>query len=221
MSGNIQIHPIKYGLSMGFLIETKDSLFLLDCGEPGQECKVIEKMKELGRSDLKCIWITHAHYDHYGSAEDLRKWTGAKIGVHPKDAEYLVRGQSPLGSWHWQGFIFPIAQRIACAFKPLKPLVPDFTLEDAETLDAYGLDARVLFTPGHTPGHSCLELANGIVFAGDLISSQPWPSRQHLIATDWRKLMESLAYLKSRRPEWIYTGHSKTPIPGFLLQRMR
>jgi glyoxylase-like metal-dependent hydrolase (beta-lactamase superfamily II) len=49
-------------------------------------------MKELGRTDLKAIWITHAHYDHYGSAATLRRATGARIGVHPADANYLVRG---------------------------------------------------------------------------------------------------------------------------------
>src|SRR5659263_83973 len=78
---SITLHILDCGFGLGFLVEAPGGLFLIDCGSPGQHQKVLEKMHELGRSDLKLIWITHAHYDHYGSAAALRDLTGARIGV--------------------------------------------------------------------------------------------------------------------------------------------
>jgi glyoxylase-like metal-dependent hydrolase (beta-lactamase superfamily II) len=177
-------------------------------------------MKELGRADLKLIWITHAHYDHYGSAAGLRELTGARIGVHPADAESLVAGQSPLGTARRYGFIYPLAQSLVNRVWPLPATSPDFTLEDGETLERFGLDASVLHTPGHTPGHTCLLLPGGTAFAGDLIASFPTSRLQGLLATGWSQLPNSLARFQAARPEWIYAGHSQRPIPGRTLQKI-
>lgn len=48
------------------------------------------------------------------------------------------------------------------------PAKPDVLLNDADTVGFGGLSARVLHTPGHTPGSICL-LLPGHLFAGDTI----------------------------------------------------
>ncbi len=166
----MQIHPIPCGLGIAFLIETPHGLYLVDCGSPGQEAAVYTKMRELGRADLKLIWITHAHYDHYGSAAALRQATGARIGVHSADADTLAAGKSPIGTARGRGLVYVVAQPAAMLLRPLPPAPPDFTLENGETIERFGLDAAVLHTPGHTPGHSCLLLEGGTAFAADLVS---------------------------------------------------
>jgi glyoxylase-like metal-dependent hydrolase (beta-lactamase superfamily II) len=171
LHGTMRLHILDCGLGLGFLIENQQGLYLIDCGSPRQESKVLAKMKELGRNDLKLIWISHAHYDHYGSAAALRERTGAPIGVHPADAEFLHRGLSPLGSPRGYGFIYPLLQPLARWILPLKPAAPDFTLEDGQTFEHFGLDATLLHTPGHTPGSSTVLLAEGTAFASDLLPS--------------------------------------------------
>jgi hydroxyacylglutathione hydrolase len=208
-------------LGIAFLIESAHGLFLIDTGSPDQEDHVLAKMRALGRTDLKLIWITHAHYDHYGSAAALREQTGARIGVHPLDAGSLRSGLSPLGSAHAYGFFFPLAQQVANQIHPLRVTPPDFTLEDGETLDSFGLNASLLHTPGHTPGHTCLLLADGTAFAADLIARKPWPRLQGLLATDWSQLPGSLARLQSVRPQWVYTGHSPHKMPGALIHQIK
>ena len=64
----MRIHPLSCGFGFGFLIETSAGMYLVDSGSPANQDRVLNKMKKLGRDDLKAIWITHAHYDHYGSA---------------------------------------------------------------------------------------------------------------------------------------------------------
>lgn len=217
----ITLHILDCGLGLGFLLETSRGLFLIDCGSPGQELKVLEKMKELGRTDLKLIWITHAHYDHYGSAAALRKLTGARIGAHSADAESLTCGRSPLGTPRQYGFIYFIAQPLVSLALPLHPTPPDFTLEDGDSLESYGLEAVAVHTPGHTPGHSSLLLKNGTAFAGDLIGGSAHPHVQSLLATDWSQLSGSLDHLQAAQPDWVYSGHSHHPVPGSLFQQIK
>ena len=214
------IYPISCGFGIGFLIETTKGLFLIDTGSPGQQEKVLSKMRKLGRSDLKLIWITHAHYDHYGSADALRRTTGAVIGVHPADAASLTAGLSPLGTSRRHGFLMKFALRLLEQIQPLPPTQPDITIDDGSSLENYGLNATVMHTPGHTPGHTCILLEGGIVFAGDLIGKFINARRQQFLATNWSLLSTSLEKLKAIKPELIYTGHSKTPISGELLKRI-
>jgi len=94
----MQIHIISCGFGLSFLLEYPQGLYLIDSGSPGMQAGVIDKMKALGRSDLRLIWITHSHYDHYGSAAATREQTGALIGIHPADAPTMTGGLSQLGT---------------------------------------------------------------------------------------------------------------------------
>ncbi|WP_236709900.1 MBL fold metallo-hydrolase [Longilinea arvoryzae] len=215
------LHILPAGLGQFFLLEYPHGLYLIDCSTPGKENILLARLNELGRSDLRLIWITHAHYDHYGSAARLRELTGARIGVHPADADFLARGESPLGSARGRSRIYPMAQPVARLLRPLRPTPPDFTLEDGQTLERFGLDATVLHTPGHTPGHTCLVLGDGTAFAADLIASSSQPHLQNLLATHWESLPGSLRHLQNAQPRTIYSGHSRRPISGAALQHIQ
>ncbi|HHY88895.1 MAG TPA: MBL fold metallo-hydrolase [Chloroflexi bacterium] len=214
------VHPIYAGFGLSFLLELPHGLYLVDAGSPGWDGRVLAAMRRLGRTDLKLIWITHAHYDHYGSAAALRALTGAKIACHPADAASLEKGLSPLGTTRGRGKIYPFVQPLANRIRTLRPTPPDFTLEDGQTLERFGLDAAVLHTPGHTPGHTCLLLSDGTAFAADLLGGSP-PHLQNLLATDWDQLPASLAYLQAARPARAFTGHTARPFPGPVLQSIQ
>lgn len=216
----MRIHPLTCGLGFAFLLEEPHGLYLIDAGSPGEQGRVLQKMEELGRSDLRLIWITHAHYDHYGSAAALRDLTGAPIGVHPADAGSLSNGETPLGTPRHHGILFSLVVPLLTRVKPLPATAPDSTLEDGETLERFGLNARVLHTPGHTPGHTSLLLSDGTAFAGDLIGRTLGAQLQRLAATDWSQLPDSLRRLQDARPERVYTGHSGRPVPGKTLQKI-
>lgn len=217
----MKLHILPAGLGQFFLLEYPHGLYLIDCATPGKESILLARLKALGRSDLRLIWITHAHYDHYGSAARLRELTGAPIGVHPADADALARGESPLGVTRGHGRIYPLAQPIVRLLRPLPAARPDFTLEDGETLERFGLDASVLHTPGHTPGHTAVLLADGTAFAADLVGSSSHPHLQNLLATDWGQLAGSLRHLQAAHPALVYSGHSRRPFTGEALQRIQ
>ena len=210
----MQIHPISCGLGYAFLIEGDAGLVLVDCGSPHQEKKVFTTMDALGRHDLKLIWITHAHYDHYGSASALHAKTGAPVGVHPADAETLRAGRSDLGVTRGIGHLFPLGLGIVNFFVPLPPVNPEVLLEDGASLTDYGIAAQVYHTPGHTPGHSSIWLEDGTLIIGDLIGQDSRARKQTLLATDWQALEESFARMQALKPSRVYSGHSPRAIPG-------
>ncbi|PKO07883.1 MAG: hypothetical protein CVU40_18285 [Chloroflexi bacterium HGW-Chloroflexi-2] len=216
----MNVFPISCGLGYAFLIEADHGLFLIDSGSPGNHKIILLKMKALGRKDLKLIIITHAHYDHYGSALALKNQTKALIAAHPLDAGSMSKGHSPLGESRKHGFLFPPIQAILNRINPLPATPPDLYMQDGDSLNPFGLDAIVLHTPGHTLGHISIILGNGTAFTGDLLGRVPSVKPQNLLAMDWGQIPASIQKLKNSNPTKIYTGHAALPIQGDQLNQI-
>ncbi len=217
---SLQVHNVPMGMACAYLIESGAGLVLVDAGSSGHEPGVLRRIRALGRDDLRLIFITHAHLDHYGSAAALRRLTGAPIAIHRADGDAMARGDTCLGSVRGRG---RLVRALLPLFKPYlqpEPTLADFLLDDGENLRAYGLDAVVLHTPGHTPGSSCLLVEGRLAFVGDLLSTTGRPHVQRFFADDWSLIPNSLARLQALRPEWIYTGHGRRPLSGEALQRL-
>jgi hydroxyacylglutathione hydrolase len=200
------------GLGNAFLIEGDNALVLVDAGLKGFEHKVFQLMEKLGRNDLSLIFITHAHLDHYGSAAEIQRTTGASIAIHKADAETISKAETHLDSVRnrglWVKLLFPLISTLA---KP-EPTPANVLLEDGDSICDFSLVGTVLHTPGHTPGSSCLILGGEIAFAGDLLSNTGGPHLQRYFACDWGLLSSSLSKLQAESPECVYPGHG----PGMI-----
>jgi glyoxylase-like metal-dependent hydrolase (beta-lactamase superfamily II) len=103
---------------------------------------------------------THAHIDHIGATRDVKEATGATIALHPDDL-FLYDG---------------IAMQAAMVGWPqhtVRPTLPvDHWLQHEETLGFGTQQARVLATPGHTPGSCCFHVTGDerpLLFSGDTL----------------------------------------------------
>jgi glyoxylase-like metal-dependent hydrolase (beta-lactamase superfamily II) len=86
------------------------------------------------------IWITHGHIDHAGGADELRDILGVPVaGPHILDEPLLQQLEN-------QAKMFGVEMAV-------RNLVPDRYLEEGDTLSFGGHDFKVLFCPGHSPGH--------------------------------------------------------------------
>lgn len=215
-----RVHPIPMGMSIAYLVESDASLVLVDAGMPRYEHRVLRRMRALGHDSLRLIFVTHGHLDHYGSAAALRRLTGAPIAVHRADAEAMARGDTPLGFVRGTGWVMWALLRLFGPHVRPEPTPPDLLLEDGDALRAYGLDASVLHTPGHTPGSSCLIVEERLAFVGDLLSTTLRPRVQRTFGHDWSLIAASLARLQALRPAWVYPGHGPHPLSGEALQRL-
>ena len=217
----VKIHIIRNQMAPSYLIEYDGGLVLVDTGGPGAGPRLLRAIQELSKGDLRLIFITHAHLDHYGSAAALRGLTGAPIAIHPADAAAMQRGETIIGAARGRGRLLQLFMPTIQPFIHLTPTAPDLLLEDGEELSRFGLHAAVLHTPGHTAGSCCLVVEERLVFAGDLVSNTGRPHFQRYYAQDWSQLAQSLGRLKSLQPEWVYPGHGIQPLSGQALQKLR
>jgi hydroxyacylglutathione hydrolase len=211
---SVHVHALRLGIAFVYLLENEHGFYLVDAGPPRYEARVLHAMQALGGKNLKLIFLTHAHFDHYGSAAAIRRLTGASIAIHKADREALANGKTEIGSARGRGRFTSIWLPWALHLLRPTPVQPDLTLGDGQSLAAFGLDAYALHTPGHTPGSCSLIVENRLAFVGDLLSARGSPHLQNLYAQDWSQLPASLERLQSLNLEWIYAGHGPRPMSG-------
>lgn len=214
----MQIYSLSLGLSSAYLVQGDAGTVLIDAGMPGQQETILRRLRARGCDDLRLIWISHAHLDHYGSAAALHRLTGVPVAIHAADAPAMAGGETHLGTARGRGRLLSrLMPWIERAVRP-QGIEANLLLADGDTLDAYGIPARVLHTPGHTPGSCCLLVAEGALFCGDLLSTAGAPHLQHLYAADWAQLAASFQRLQGLSVERAYPGHGTRPLTGRELQ---
>ena len=80
----VQVYPIKLGITRCYIIEEQGAI-LVDCGMAGKAqafAKALETIP-VQPEDIRLIVATHGHWDHIGSAKEIREITRSKIAMHP------------------------------------------------------------------------------------------------------------------------------------------
>ena len=123
------------------VIDTGDGLIMLDTGYQHSLYIVIDNMYRMGLSphDVKYIFLTHGHIDHFGAAKTLKELTGAKIVLGKEDKDY-ANGKLDLS----------YAKELDMEFN--ETFEPDILLSDGDEISLGNTTVHAVATPGHTPG---------------------------------------------------------------------
>ncbi len=128
---------------------------------------------------LSAIWLTHAHFDHFGGVAGVANAIPQppSVALHPDDqALWRLQGGAPFFG------------------------LPEFDPGPEPTVELrHGMQLRlgdqvfeVRHTPGHTPGHVVFVCSEAkLVFCGDLIF-QSGVGRTDLPGGDWPTLLASI-----------------------------
>jgi len=169
--GGIKVTRVLSGRSSVFLVSGNNLNLLVDTSPGNYRRKLDARLKRLGISNISYLVITHAHYDHAANASHIREKYRAKVLIHSADAGFLETGENVLPRGTNQ-FIDPFAVGVRKIFKKLasyKPCKYDIEIESFYDFSNEGLDARIIHTPGHTPGSVSLIAGNEIALAGDAL----------------------------------------------------
>jgi glyoxylase-like metal-dependent hydrolase (beta-lactamase superfamily II) len=155
-----QIMPGVYafiGLLVGrvYALECTDGLALIDAGLGLASARVLQQLRSSGRqlSDVKRILITHAHPDHVGGLAKLQMATGAQVVAHTLEWPVIA------------GKVFETTRQET----PVR-----YEVRGGETLPEVLGGLRVIFTPGHAPGHVCFwQPDRRLLFCGDVMMRLP------------------------------------------------
>ncbi|WP_243725886.1 MBL fold metallo-hydrolase [Actinomadura rubrisoli] len=129
-------------------------------------------------ADVHGVVVTHYHPDHAGLAGRVRETSGAWVAMHHADAEIVRLFRAMVARGEHRAFELSSLRRAGATAADLgdrgerpqvdPPAVPDRELSDGDLVDLPGRVLRVIWTPGHSPGHICLHLEDGDrVFTGD------------------------------------------------------
>lgn len=133
--------------------EATEEAFVID---PGDEAdKIINYIDSAGLKPTYII-LTHAHADHIGALDELKRRYDAKIVVSRSD-------EAPLNNDVWNlcsQFGFPSPKSTA-----------NIPVSDGDTLPFAGTDLYFIHTPGHTKGSMCI-LCDTYLFSGDTLFRQ-------------------------------------------------
>jgi glyoxylase-like metal-dependent hydrolase (beta-lactamase superfamily II) len=172
--------------------EDGGGLALFDAGIGTREGRdaLLAGFRAMGRKlgEVRRIFVSHGHIDHYGYARAAQQESGAPVYAHPRDhdkvtgrdrtaqrlelyAAYLDRLGAPREllrhvSVHWQDI-----GRMA------RPLENVESLAEGTRLRFARFSAEVLHLPGHTPGLVCLWVPeHGVFFSDDHLLERVSPN---------------------------------------------
>lgn len=158
-------------LNLTLILDEKNGNTLVDAGLPDQVEAIGAAMDEagIGVRDLRRLIFTHQDLDHVGSGAALVRQSGARVLAHPADAPHIEGSLRPLKP---SPEMLEQRPQMREVLERLEPARVDERLEDGTRLDLAG-GTRVIFTPGHTPGHVSLYLERSkILIAGDALTAQ-------------------------------------------------
>lgn len=137
------------------LYKPKGNCLIVDCGcLYDEDWAVLTRLLEEHELTPSLLFNTHGHIDHIYGVQRAREQWGIPFAMHPGDNEILEIRNYP-ESWT----------------KGLKRIdTPDMPVEDGQAIDIQGFEAKVIHTPGHSPGGCCLYFPElGVLFSGDTL----------------------------------------------------
>jgi hydroxyacylglutathione hydrolase len=173
--------------------------------DPGDEPeRLLEAVAALGVR-IEAILLTHCHFDHIGAVAPVARATGAPV--------YCPEIERPV--------LADVMSWVPPGFGPFESYEADHTVAGGERITPAGLDIKIIFTPGHSPGHVTYAIApsgkeEGDEGAGEAVSLlsgdvlfQGSVGRVDLPGGDWPTLERSIGGLiRSFAPETVvYPGH--------------
>lgn len=142
---------------VAYAIKTEDGIIFIDSMWDNTDAALIEKgMKELGLNpdDIRYVFVTHGHGDHYGGASYFREKYQAKVLMSETDTNLMYTLNTGANS-------------------PRSPKTKvDQFVKDGDTLTLGGTTIKIYETPGHTAG--CLSIIFPVNYKGKSYTAMLW-----------------------------------------------
>lgn len=162
--------------------------------DPAGDVDKIQEIINILGGNLKYLYLTHCHGDHILGVQELKEKCGGKILIHIDDAEGLDNANINLTP-------YIVEKKIE--------LEADSRVEDSDLIHLGELEFKVIHTPGHTKGSSCLYCEKEqCLFSGDTLFRGTW-GRTDCPTGNFESIMKSIVNKLLVLPDntICYPGH--------------
>ena len=176
-----------------YIILDEKSKELMVIDPAGSVDKIVELINIL-EGKLKYIYLTHCHGDHITGVIELKNRCGGKILIHREDAEGLNNANINLTPYIREEKI---------------ELEADSRVDDNDLIHLGNLEFKVIYTPGHTRGGTCLYIeSEKCLFSGDTLFRGTW-GRTDVPTGSIEDIMDSITNKLMKLPgeTIVYPGH--------------
>jgi glyoxylase-like metal-dependent hydrolase (beta-lactamase superfamily II) len=217
--------PFELGAVNVHLIELEDGYLMVDAGHGTPECLAALEAglahHSVDWSDIRTLFLTHAHPDHVGLVPQIVERTGARVLMHPAEAEHAEQ----IAALSRPG-VFAEAMRIAGApeelqermlhqlahnradYRPVEQFQP---MEGGERVAIKEGLLEVVATPGHSIGHLCLySPEQQYLISGDHLLKQITPNISWRPGEDMLgRYIDSLDVVSPLEVDTVIPSHGK------------
>ncbi|MFK7694501.1 MBL fold metallo-hydrolase [Paenibacillus sp. HJGM_3] len=171
--------------------------------DPGMNPKPL--INRIEAMQIDAILLTHAHFDHIGGVDEIRKLKGCPVYLHDAEADWLTDAKKN-GSLRWPELGARIESDPAEYALDTGMTIP---LPDGEAL-------QVFHTPGHSPGSVSFLYAGQHLFSGDVLFRLS-VGRTDLPGGSERELLESIhgTLFEFADDVKVYPGHGGLTTIGY------
>ncbi|HOU10920.1 MAG TPA: MBL fold metallo-hydrolase [Clostridiales bacterium] len=202
-----QIIRIPCGMVNCYLIVGQGQCVLVDTGASNSRKKVYDAVKDY---PVSLIVLTHGHYDHIQNAAYLAEKLNAKIAMHADDAELIANqaAQKACGRTPVQK-ISALFSNLAPSAVKIDPFRPDFFVSGGQTLEQYGIDAKIIELKGHTKGSIGILVNGGADFiVGDAMMNI-FKVTEPFLFVNYDDLRASMKIIEDSGAT-VYPGHGRS-----------
>jgi len=215
--------PLRYVLS--YLIEHPAGFLMVDTGwdHPDSWTALSAGLESCGipLTAITAIVITHVHPDHHGLSRQVAGQSGAWIGMHEREDQFLaahsdwaVMRDGMAVYLNWCGapaeHLADMTARRTAAARPGPMARADRVIAHGDRLDVPGLAIRAIWTPGHSPGHLCLhDESRDLLLTGDHVLPRITPnvSAYDMTSSPLDEYLASLESLRGIEPAEVLPAH--------------
>ena len=212
---NVDIITIPLGFGQCYVLKG-DGVIAIDAGEPKKGIAFANALEaaEINPQDVNLVVLTHGHWDHIGSAMEIKSLTGAVLTMHRSEVHWLENSLTPLspGVTPW-GKVFTALHKVFMPFIKIPKAKVDLVLGDEGlSLVDFGIPGRIVYTPGHSSGSVSVLLDTGEAFVGDLAMNR-FPLRLSpglpIFADDPAAVVSSWKMLIKLGASTVYPAHGR------------
>ena len=172
-----------------YVVKNNNKAIIIDANASANEIK-----KYTDGCEVQGVLITHGHFDHIESLQDIISTFGCKCYLHPKAIDKLFDpGLNESANFADANIICNIDR---------ENLVE---VQDEEIVNLIDKSIEIVYLPGHTDcgvGY----IIDQTIFSGDTMFATCY-GRTDLQEGDFKKLLKSLKKLMERHGYTLYSGH--------------